>query len=808
MVLARCFVSNTTAMLFRNYVKIALRHLSRHRLFTFIHIICLATGITFALVIGVYVYHEQRVNAGLQDVDNQYIIKSQWKIKGMGLDFTTLPPLAKTMREEYPSLVRNYYRYNPVSNVVTAGDKHLKEDMAIGDTTLISMYGLPLVSGTTFKNNSSALITENLALRLFGSAGAVGRTITVENLDNTKQDYSVSGVLKDLPYNSVTYLIGNDSYNVFLPTEGNRYYGGDPSTSWQSVYEIAAVELQPGVTPEQMARPIDQILAKYTADTIRHNLKVELAPVRNYYLKDNNGSVEKMITALSLIAAFIILMAVINFININIGTSTYRLKEIGLRKVFGGEKRQLIFQFLTEAYVLTLLSGGLSLCLYQLLRPVFGRVLHTQLDSLTQFGAAGTGIFLGALALIGLLAGLYPAFILSAAGIIHSVKGKMKGAQGNATFRKILLVAQFTVAIFVFISALTISRQVDYLFHKDLGYSKDRLLVVGAYPKLWDSAGVVHMENVRSGLLQVPEVKNASLAFEVPERRPPAALTYNAGKTSALLPVISADEHYAQTFGLRLLAGTFFNDDGSAFVPNRIVLSESAARSLGFTPAEAIGKQVYTNGQPLTICGVIKDYQYTSLHEAMEPVVFAQVGDFRSYRYLTLKLNTDNMAQAIQAIERKWKEMSPDQPFEYTFMDDKFQNMYRSEVQLQQAAYIATGLSLLIVLLGLFGMVALSMARRIKEMALRKVLGAGVRDIIALFIRDYTVLLLLANFIAWPLAYLFTTQWLENFAYRVGQSAMPYLLVAACFFVTIAVMIAAQSFKTASESPVGNLRSE
>ena len=795
-------------MLFRNYVKIALRHLSRHRLFTFIHIICLATGITFALVIGVYVYHEQRVNAGLQDVNNQYIIKSQWKIKGMGLDFTTLPPLAKTMREEYPSLVRNYYRYNPVSNVVTAGDKHLKEDMAIGDTTLISMYGLPLVSGTTFKNNSSALITENLARRLFGNAGAVGRTITVENLDNTKQDYSVSGVLKDLPYNSVTYLIGNDSYNVFLPTEGNRYYGGDPSTSWRSVYEVAAVELQPGVTPEQMARPIDQILTKYTSDTIRHNLKVELAPVRNYYLKDNNGSVEKMIMALSLIAAFIVLMAVINFININIGMSTYRLKEIGLRKVFGGEKRQLILQFLTEAYVLTLISGALSLCLYQCLRPLFGQVLHTQLDSLSQFGITGMGGFVAALTLIGLLAGLYPAFILSASGIIHSVKGKMKGAQGNAAFRKILLVAQFTVAIFVFISALTISRQVDYLFHKDLGYSKDRLLIVGAYPKLWDSAGVVHMENVRSGLLQVPEVKNASLAFEVPERRPPAALTYNAGKTSALLPVISADEHYAQTFGLRLLAGTFFNDDGSAFVPNRIVLSESAAHSLGFTPAEAIGKQVYTNGQPLTVCGVIKDYQYTSLHEAMEPMVFAQVGDFRSYRYLTLKLNTDNMAQAIQAIERKWKEMSPDQPFEYTFMDDKFQNMYRSEVQLQQAAYIATGLSLLIVLLGLFGMVALSMARRIKEMALRKVLGAGVRDIIALFIRDYTALLLLANVIAWPLAYLFTRQWLENFAYRVGQSATPYLLVAAFFFVTIAVMIAAQSFKTASESPVGNLRSE
>src|SRR5687768_10884926 len=341
----------------KNYFLIAARHLVRHKFFSAINILCLALGISFSLIIGVYVLNQYNVNASLKNVNNQYIIKSDWKIKEMGLDITTFGPLAKTLKEEYPSLVANYYRYNPVTNVVSAGDKSFKEDIAIGDTSFVSMYGFPLLYGDKekpFTDNSSAVITETMAVKLFGNSNAIGKVLSVlTTVNGEKQDYKVSAVLKDIPYNSVTNLIGN-SYNVFVPTEGNRYYaGGDPSQNWNSAYEIGMVELKPGVSPNDLANPIKQILAKNTNENIQKSLTVQLAPVKDYYLKDHNGAALKMIMILSLAAVFILLMAVINFVNINIGTSSYWLKEICLLKVFCCAKRQLILQFLTESMLIT-----------------------------------------------------------------------------------------------------------------------------------------------------------------------------------------------------------------------------------------------------------------------------------------------------------------------------------------------------------------------------------------------------------------------------------------------------------------------
>ncbi|HYK47585.1 MAG TPA: ABC transporter permease, partial [Parafilimonas sp.] len=373
----------------KNYFIIATRHLVRHKFFSVINILCLALGITFSLIIGVYVLNQYSINTSLKNVSNQYIIKSDWKVKEMGLDITTLGPLAKTLKDEYPGLVANYYRYNPVTNVVSAGDKSFKEDIAIGDTTFISMYGFQLLHGNKqqpFIDNSSAVITETMAIKLFGNANAIGKVISVLTTANgAKQDYKVTAVLKDIPYNSVTNLVG-DTYNVFVPTVGNNYYGsGDPSTSWSGAYEVGAIELKPGISPQDLAVPIRQVLAKYTNESIQKNLTVQLAPVKDYYLKEHDSAALRMIMILSLAAAFILLMAVINFVNINIGTSSYRLKEIGLRKVFGGAKKQLIVQFITEAMLLTGIATVISLLLYEFSRNVFGEVLNTKFESVLHF---------------------------------------------------------------------------------------------------------------------------------------------------------------------------------------------------------------------------------------------------------------------------------------------------------------------------------------------------------------------------------------------------------------------------------------
>jgi len=800
----------------KNYFTIAVRHLLRHKFFSAINILCLAIGITFSLIIGIYVLGQYNINASLKNVNNQYIVKSNWKVKEMGLDITTFGPLPKTLKEEYPSLIANYYRYNPVTNVVSAGDKYFKEDIAIGDTNFIAMYGFPVLYGNRqhpFTDNNSAVITETMAMKLFGEKNVINKIISILTTQNgEKQDYKVSAVLKDIPYNSVTNLVG-DTYDVFVPTEGNRYYGGgDPAQYWNSVYEVGMIELQPGKSPKDLEAPLKQVLAKYTTENIQQNLTVELAAVKDYYIKDHGGAARKMIMVLSLAALFILLMAVINFVNINIGTSSYRLKEIGLRKVFGGAKTQLITQFIAEAIILTMVAAIISLIAYQLLRPVFDQVLNTKLESVFRFSARPVLLLFALVFVTGFIAGVYPAFVMSSSRVINAVKGKIDSAKGGLFLRKTMLTVQFTLAIMVFICALTVSRQVSYVFSKDIGYNKEQVLVISAFPKQWDSVGVNRMINIKNALLQLPSVKDASVSFEIPDRKPPSSIDMqpvNGDGRTVLITSCGADENYAATFGLKVLSGSCFAQSGG-FIPNQIVLNESAVKALGLTVNSAINRQIKvpSSGTILTIAGVIGDFNYSSLQDKVEPLAFFHVKDATAYRYLSLKLSSGNIVETVANVRNKWREMSPGTPFEYSFMDEKFQSLYRSELQLKKAANIATVLNLIIVFLGIFGVVAFTLTKRTKEIAVRKVLGANVRIIIALFIRDYAILILLANMIAWPLTYIITNKWLQSYAYRVNQDIVPYLFVCLFIFITAFSMIAIQCFKAGAANPVKSLRTE
>lgn len=803
----------------KNYLVIALRNMKRKKLFSFINILCLSLGITFSLLIGVYILKEKNVNADLRNAGNQYVVKSKWKVKNMGIEITTIGPLPKALKEEYPGLVTNYYRYNPVTNVVSAGNNHFKEDISIGDTNFVSMYGFPVLHGNKqqpFRDDNSAVITESVAIKLYGKTNAVGERLSVQTLvNNEKQDYLVSAVLKDIPYNSVTGLI-NSNYTVFVPTAGNRYYqGGDPSLSWNSAYEVGFVELKEGVRPADIKTAVQQLLKKNAPDNISKNLEVELLPLRDYYLKDNNSAARKMIVTLALIGGFILIMAVINFVNISIGTSSYRLKEIGLRKVLGGKKKQLVFQFLAESLLLTIVAGIISVFCYSLLRPVFNQLLDTSIEPIKNFDSFKLVLFAAFILLTGIIAGLYPAFVLSSSGIAFSVKGKQATVGSGVFLRKSLLIVQFSLTIIVFIGALSVSRQVSHIFHKDLGYNKEQLMVITAFPKQWDSAGVQRMEGIKQQLLQLPAVKSATLAFEIPDRKPPSMLPLlpvdEKSDQPLNIPTINVDEDYAATYEMKMKSGTFFNHDKGSFVPGRIVLNETAAKSLGLDIHSAIGREIRFPagvGSPVTLAGIVSDYNYSNIQEGIEPIAFMHVNDFLSYRYLTVKLQSGDITRAIDDVKRQWKETSPGSPFEYFFMDEKFESLYRSELRLQKASHIATWLNLLIVLLGVFGVVAFTLNRRNKEIAIRKVLGADAVGIIRLFLKEYGVMILIANIIAWPVAYFVVSNWLENYNYRVQQDIFSYVLVGALVFVFAFVMIIAQCFKVAVTNPVQSLRSE
>ncbi len=804
----------------KNYIRVAWRQLSRHKMLSALNVFCLAIGISFCLLIGQYILHETSVNSDLKNFHQQYFLNSDWKIKNTGYEITTVGPLSKELRIKYPSLVANYYRSNPVTNVVSAGDKHFREDVSIGDTTFVSMFGFPLLYGDpqhAFINNSSAVITEDFALKLFGDRNAMGKTLTFTNTTGTIQNYKVSAVLKTESYNTVNNMIVPKGYSVYIPFEGNDYYpraganAGTGEENWNQASTVSYLELQPGVSPDRLAPVMKEMLKLNSQESISKNLVVKMKPLDNYYLSSNNGAVEKTLSILSLVALSILLLAVINFVNIMTGTSSYRIREIGLRKVFGGRRKQLIFQYLTESIVLTMFAGILSMLLYGIFRPVFNEVLNTNLAPINGFHLNGYLFLIALVFFTGSIAGIYPALILSGSEMVNSVKGKLSSVDKGVWMRKSLLVLQFTVAIGVFIFSMTISKQLKFFFDTNLGYNKEQLMVITAFPKQWDSVGVLKMESIRNNLMEVSAVKDATVSFEIPEKTSPNQLGVIPQGIKNNQPVsvqsISVDEKFASTFGIVLKEGRFFRDKIGGFVTGEAVINESAMKSFGWKTAEG-KKFTIPNLGDVNVVGVVKDFHLASLHEMIAPLVFFHVKDGRAYRFLTVKLRPGILSNSIEEVKAAWKKASPTAPFEYFFMDEKLQSMYQSELQLKKAAEIATGLMLLIVLLGIFGVLTLALTKRIKEIAVRKVLGAELHQIISLFLKQYAGLLLIANLIAWPLAYYYSNQWLEQFAYRITQPVSIYF-IAGIFVTAVAfILILCQCLKVAVANPVISLRSE
>lgn len=798
----------------KNYFTIALRHIAKHKLFSILNILCIAIGTTFTLLIGVYILNQKSINHNLRNVDRQYAIKSSWKAKNMGLAETSMGPLAQTLKEQFPNLVANYFRINPLTNVVSAGDKHFKENIALCDTSLVSMYGFPLVVGDksdAFSNNSGAVITEEMAMKLYGTTNAVNKTITISTIGNGTQDYLVSAVLKEMPHNSVNKYFDAEGYNVFIPFKGSHYFpgnGGGGEADWNQIFMISMVELQPGVTIQEVKKATMQVLAQNLPNNLKGMLTPEFAPLKDYYLKNNNGAVQKMINTLSLVALFILLMAIINFVNISIGTASYRLKEIGLRKVFGSARSQLIIQHLTEALLLTTIAGLLSIGLYEMVRPYFNQILNTTITPVTQLGYQVWLMLLSLIVIVGCISGFYPAFVLSSSNIIHSVKGKIDSAKGGLTLRRALLIVQFSLAIIIFISALNVSQQVTYFFNKDIGYNKDQLLVLTPFPKQWDSAGILRMEAIRNEMTSVPGVQNASLSFEVPDRMPPGGIDLLAAGSDRIVVVhdIVADENFARTFGLHLSEGNFFDNYRNGTGQKEIVLNKTAAKLLGVQSV----KQIISTptGERLTVAGIVNDFNYSSFQQSIGPMVFTHIKDSPQYRYLTFKIASGDMENTIAALKAKWKTLLPNAPFEYNFMDERFKALYQSEVQLKKATHLATILNLVIVFMGIFGVMAFTLARRNKEIAVRRVLGAESLNIVLLFFKDYAILILIANIIAWPLAYWATNQWLQNYAYRMQQNIIPYAAVLVTVALSTFIFVTILCLKATQSNPVKNLRAE
>jgi putative ABC transport system permease protein len=804
----------------KNYFLVALRHLAKHKLYSLLNTFCLVIGITFALLIGTYIINEKSVNSSLKNVADQYVLKSKWKVANMGRDFTAFGPLAKSLKEEYPHLIENYYRFDAASSIVSVDDNHFRAGIAIGDTSFVSMYGFELLYGDPdrpFPNNQSVVITESFADKLFGTKDVVGKDISIQTqtFQGKSIDFTVSAVLREPPYNnSITNF--SRPYEVFLPMDNNQYFQkDDKGDDWNNLYMVNMVQLKKGVTPADVKEPLEKLLVKYQPAQTRGNVEIQLDSIETYYLLKNNGAVQKMIITLLIIAAFILLMTIINFVNIHIGTSVYRLKEIGLRKVFGGERLQLVVQHLVESFLLSCIGIILSITLYELLHPLFGQLLNTKLTPVWQFGLSHWMFLFALLILMSFLSGVYPGIVLSSINIIQAAKGKISSGGGKTYLRRALLVVQFTIAVVTCICALTFSSQVSYFFNKDLGFDKDQVMVVSSVPRQWDSLGVVKMESLKTEMLQSKNVKAATLSFYIPDGNTLTSINIlregnDQDVTSMLL--MGGDEDYDDVYGLTMVEGVFLKDDNSSSTEGKIVLNESAVKQLGWTSAvgKTIQAQAGQNRYLLTVVGVVKDFHYASMQANIQPLVFAHNNEpyIRFYRYYSFKIGTPVMADAIDEMKTKWSNLFPESGFEYTFMDDRFQSLYSTELQLKKAANIATVLMVIIVLLGIVGIVTFTLTNRTKEIAIRKVLGAKTTNIVGLFTKEYVLQIVVSIVLGCPLAFAIADYWLQGYAYRIQQGVLPFLLTAAFLLTTALTLIFVLCFRTAAAAPVKDLRSE
>ncbi len=799
----------------KNYFKTAWRNIAKHPFYAMVNMIGLFAGIAFSFLIGAYVWGELQVNKHLKNANNQYFLKSEWKDPNMGNDITTFGPLAKTLKDDYPGIVKNYYRWDGITSVVSKGDKHLREGIQLGDSTLLSMYGFELLHGnaaTALVNPFSVVITKKMAVKYFGKTDVVGETINIQSFTGASRDFAITGVLNEIVANSVTHLNASNQNVLFIPTNTYEYFGRMSFDLWSNIYTPSYIELQPGASIAGLNNAIKKIIHENAPDGFRGNIEIDAIPLSEYYLQQGGGVVKRMLYTLSFVGLFILLMAVVNFINIAISSSGHRMKEIGLRKVLGGLRSQVIFQFLAESFISVALATAMALLAYPLSAPVFSVIIGKNIPTLTSFPLYFMLIPITLVFVLGLLAGLYPAFVLSSVNTVNSLKGKLKTVKENILLRKTLVGFQFAIALLVLISATIVTKQVSYFFGKNLGYNKE-YIVSSQVPRDWSPAGVRKMETIRNEFAAMPQVSSVTLSYEIPNgnngSQPPV---YKAGSDSIqaiAMQALVTDENYLNTYQIKLKHGAFF--DSRKLDSGKVVLNENAVTALGYKDASAaIGQQLRIPRDPtvFVVKGVTADFNFGSMQQGIKPMIFFNVTSAVIHRYLSFKLKPGNVNESIEAIQKKWAALMPGSSFEYSFMDDTLKKLYATEMQLKKAAYAAAILSLIIVLLGILGLVSLSIHKRVKEIGIRKILGASVHNIIMLFVKDFALVVTLAAMVACPVAYWIMNKWLNNYASHITLSAAPFLLAALALGMLTLLLIGLQTVKTAIENPVKSLRTE
>lgn len=800
--------------MWRNYLLVAWRNFKKDRIFSSINILGLAAGLGFALIVLSYGWQELRVNQKLRNADRQYIIQSKWKDPNMGLEFTSLAPMAKTLAEQYPHIVSNYYRFDGISSALTVGNKSFREGIQLGDSTLLEMFGFELLYGNkqeAWANPNSVVLTDEKAMKLFGTVDVLGEAISIENFIGERQDFLVTGVMKAPHQNSVTHFNENNENHVFISNSASDFFGRNMD-EWTNAIILNYLELKAGVNPKAVLEPMNQLIATHCDERIQANLKPYLVPLQRYYVESNGGPIKQLLRTLGAAALFILIMAVINFVNISISKAHTRMREIGVRKVLGGRRKELIFQFYMESLLWVTISACISVLFYPIWGTLFEYLLNKELVQIWEFPVALWFIYVGVVFAIGILAGTYPALFISGFKSVHTLKGQLQPRVDRLLLRKGLVGFQFLTAAIVLTCALIISAQIQFFFQTDLGYDKS-LLVSAQVPRDWSAEGLTKMERIRQQFNDLPEIEYASVAYQIPDGLNGNQIsTYKVGRDSSesvSAELLFADEYYAKTLAIPMVAGTFFNKPGQAIDTTGVVINESQARALGWSdPKDAVNQRIRLVNDPntYTIRGVVKNYHFGSKHDRIHPVLFINVLRAPIYRYLTFRFLPGDITASLAALDREWSKLLPGNPLDFVFMDDKLEKLYRNELQLEKASYAATGLAFVIALLGIFGLVAYTINQRTKEFGIRKIVGASGKHILVLLFSDFLPLICSMALLSIPIVYWMMSQWLASYYYHIHIGVTPFIITLIVITAATLSLICLQSLKAIFINPVEVLR--
>jgi len=813
----------------RNYLKIAWRNLMKNKVFSFINIFGLSVGLTCCILISLYIYHEVSYDKHHQNGDSLYLLGTTFIDEGVeNKGLTTAAPLGRMLQEEYPEILAStrmlqLFRDDKTLLQVKEADGSLKsfyeQKGLLADSNFFQLIKYDFKEGnpkTALTEPNSVVLSEAIAAKLFGKEPALDKMIRVSSNTNGDTTFRITGVF------ATPKAPSHIEANFFLSFSGgnmNNFANGNPSLVNNNMFNTYVV-LKEGADSKKLTQKFPDFINRHLAEQLKQMGKQRnyfMMPVADIHLAgigngNTAGGSKTTLFILGSIAVLTLLIACINFMNLSTANSAKRAAEVGVRKVLGAERQSLLRQFLGESLVMAMIALLFAAGITFLLLPVFETVAGKTLIIPFNQKLMLSGMFILLALLTGLLAGSYPAFYLSSFKPIKVLKGKFTNSLAAISLRKGLVVFQFVISILLIIASVVIADQMNFLRLKDLGFVKDQQVII----PLRTATAKSSISTFKNEAISQTGINAIGAGMAYPGIFHPQDWSmYPQGQNMAnskKIYINLVDNSFLQTLGVQVLAGRLFSKDFPADSLTRFVINEEAVKQFGFkSPQDAVGKWMafdWEGGQrQFTIIGVVKNFHFKDLHENIEPFAFRMYND-ADFNYLVARSKGDNIKQSLASLESIWKKLNPNEPFEYSFLDQDFQKNYEAEDRQASLINYFTIVAIIISCLGLFGLATFTAEQRTKEIGIRKVLGASVYGVVGLLSKDFMKLVFIAVLIASPLAWWGMNEWLQNFAY---QTSIGWQVFAITTFIAIFIAFATISFqaiKAAIANPVKSLRTE